>query len=90
MNVLKDKSEVFGSADPSCLCYNPKPQMELKALLEEHQLIGTKDKPPHLMFPELLDKLYKEMGRAEAAYDLTPTQKTTFLMAPWHTAEHPV
>ena len=83
MNAIKDLGDVFGSADSNCLCYTPMGKYDFKKLLAKHELEGTRDKPPHLFFPELVDKLYLEMSRADQAINLSYAQKARFLQAPW-------
>jgi hypothetical protein len=83
MAVLKDEAAVFGSASPGCLIYNPCPYAELKAKLEKMGLVGTLASPKHHFFPELLSRLYGEMGRAEQAYNLDAPTQRQFLLSSW-------
>ena len=83
MKAIKDLGDVFGSADSNCLCYTPMGKYDFKMLLKKHERVGTLDKPPHLFFPELVDKLYLEMSRADQAINLSFAQKVRFLQAPW-------
>jgi hypothetical protein len=46
--------------------FAPKTEVQLKALLSEHDLWNADgfDKEPHLMFEELITRMYSEMQRA--------------------------
>ena len=79
MSMLKDKAHVFGTSKPNCLAYNPMPRPELENLLKGMGLIGSKNSKPHYFFPEMLDKLYGEMMRANDAAEFTPAVKRGML-----------
>ena len=84
-SAFKDKAAIFGTADSKCICYNPISRLELTALLTEHDLIGSLNKSPHYnILPELLNKLYNEMGRANESMHLSASKKKQMLGAEWH------
>ena len=87
MNVMKDLGDIFGSTDSNCLCYTPMAKADFLALLKKQDLVGTKTAAPHLFFPEMVDKLYLEMGRAGQAMDLNYGIKQRFLTAAWQVGE---
>ena len=88
MKILKDKGDLFGTIQSSSMPYNPLTRAELEAKLKTEGLLGNRVKPPHLFFPELLDKLYAEMDRAHS-YTLKANVKKTMLTADWHLAPDP-
>ena len=56
--------DVFGSGSSKCLLYNRCSREELESKLERYKMKGQLDKQPHLFYPELLDKIFREMSRA--------------------------
>jgi hypothetical protein len=56
--------DVFGSGSSKCLLYNRCSREELESKLERYKMKGRLEKQPHLFYPELLDKMFREMSRA--------------------------
>ena len=72
MAVLVDKSEEFGSTQPSSIVYNPVPRDELETFLKTNNLL---DSAPKYFHDELLSKLYRQMDQAHLSYNLTEAVK---------------
>ena len=89
MKCLEGKEDIFGSSKSSCLLYNRMPRPQLERLLKQNGLMGSSTAQPHLFFPELLDKLYREMERAQA-HALKANVKKAMLSAEWQIQIDPV
>jgi flagellar biosynthesis GTPase FlhF len=85
LDILKDKHHLFSVTEPGSLCFNVMVRNELETTLMKCALWNEKgsDKRPHLFFPELFDRLYTEMGRADVVKGMTADLKTFMFQAPW-------
>ncbi len=56
--------DIFGSGSSKCLLYNRCSREELESKLKRYKMKVQLDKQPHHFYPELLDKIFREMSRA--------------------------
>jgi hypothetical protein len=85
LDILKDHASKFSVTEPHSLMFKRMTQDQLENVLTECNLWNNKGSAtkPHLFFPELLDRLYAEMGRADAAKNMTIEYKASMFQAHW-------
>jgi hypothetical protein len=81
--ALRGKAAVFGFANARAVIYNPVMAPALMNMLEAQNILGKKDEKPHYLFLEVIDRLYKEMGRCHYALELTYVTKKAMKTADW-------
>jgi hypothetical protein len=85
LEILQDKHQLFSFTEPGSLCFKVISRIELENTLLQCALWNDKGSgtKPHLFFPELFDRLYAEMGRADAVKGMTADLKMFLFQAPW-------
>jgi hypothetical protein len=85
LEILQDKHDLFSVTEPGSLRFNVMARNELETTLLKCALWNDKGSgaKPLLFFPELFDRLYAEMGRADAVKGMNADLKTFMFQAPW-------